>query len=92
VEEDVLNAFTWYESRAGGLGEDFLRAFYAAVHALPRQPHLYPEVHEKFRRCLLSRFPYATYYQLYEAEVVVFGVFHCARDPKAIGRVLGSRE
>ena len=30
VEEDILAGYTWYEEKAPGLGEEFLRVFYGA--------------------------------------------------------------
>jgi toxin ParE1/3/4 len=92
VAEDVLDAFAWYESNADGLGDEFLRIFYAATHALPRQPRLYREVHGAIRRCLLARFPYAVYYRLTEAEVLVLALFHCARDPLTVRKTIKRRK
>ena len=50
VEEDVLGGYTWYEEKAVGLGEEFLRIFYAFASEIPRTPLLYPKVHHEFRR------------------------------------------
>ena len=91
VEGDVLAAYGWYEGRSLGLGEDFLRTFYAGAYEIPRHPLLYREVHREFRRRLLSRFPYAIYFSIQAKEIVVFGVFHCARDPYSIGMDLEQR-
>jgi len=30
VEEDIFAAYSWYEGKARGLGEEFLRVFYAS--------------------------------------------------------------
>jgi hypothetical protein len=92
VEGDVLSARAWYENKSNGLGEEFLRVFYASVHEIPRGSLLYPEIHGDIRRRLLIRFPYAVYFRVYDGEVVVFGVFHCARDPRTIQTALGARE
>ena len=61
VEEDVLGAYAWYEGKSPGLGEEFLRMFYARAGEIHRSPLQYPRVHNEFRRCLLRRFPYAIY-------------------------------
>jgi hypothetical protein len=29
VEEDIIAGYAWYEKKASGLGEEFLRMFYA---------------------------------------------------------------
>ena len=92
MEEDILTGFTWYEQKAPGLGEDFIRLFYACSEELPRYPFLYPEIYGEFRRRLLRRFPYSIYYRVIAFEVVVFGLFHCALDPINISEMLDYRE
>jgi toxin ParE1/3/4 len=92
VEMDVQNGRTWYEERSAGLGAEFLRVFYACSTELTRDPQVYPEVHRDFRRRLLRRFPYAIYFRIQGEYVVVFGLFHCARDPRRLRRELSDRQ
>jgi len=40
VETDVLNGRSWYEGKAPGLGEEFLRVFYASSQELARNPQM----------------------------------------------------
>lgn len=91
VEDDAIAGFSWYEQKSAGLGEEFLRVFYACANETARTPFQYPEVHRDFRRRLLRRFPYALYYRIQDGEVVVSGLFHCARDPRAITSALHDR-
>ena len=84
VEEDALAGHAWYQEKAAGLGEEFLRMFYACASEIPRSPRRYRRVYREFRRCLLRRFPYAIYFRIEESQIVVFGLFHCARDPRSI--------
>ncbi len=90
-EDDVVAGYQWYESKAAGLGEEFLRLFYASSSDIPRNPLIYRAVYRDFRRRLLRRFPYAIYFRLESDCVVIAGVFHCARAPQAIGQSLGER-
>jgi plasmid stabilization system protein ParE len=92
VETDVRNGRTWYEAKASGLGEEFLRVFYPCAGELTRNPPMYPKVHRDFRRRLLRRFPYAIYFRIEGDRVIVFGLFHCARDPRRLHRELGDRQ
>lgn len=45
VEEDAVTGYVWYEEKAPGLGEEFLRMFYACVGEISRNPLLYPTLH-----------------------------------------------
>lgn len=81
VEEDVICAYIWYEEKSKGLGEEFLRMFYAAAAEAARTPNLYPQIYKDFHRKLLKRFPYAVYFIVEGKSVMVYGLFHCARDP-----------
>lgn len=91
VEEDVIAAIGWYEGKADGLGAEFLRGFYAHTALLQRTPLVFPKVHQDFRRGLLRRFPYASYYRVDGDFVIVYGAFHCARDPSGVIESLGGR-
>ena len=92
IEEDIFAGYSWYENKAIGLGEEFLRIFYAYANEIPWNPLLYPEVYREFRRRLLRRFPYAIYFRIEGSEVVVFGFLHCARDPRKIRATLQERK
>jgi plasmid stabilization system protein ParE len=81
ARDDLLEAQTWYEQRAAGLGAAFARAVEAAVESLQRAPQQYPIVHRDIRRVLLRRFPYAIFYRAATKEIIVLAVFHLARDP-----------
>jgi plasmid stabilization system protein ParE len=92
VETDALHGRAWYDGKAPGLGEEFLRVFYACAEELARNPEIYQKVHRDFRRRLLRRFPYAIYFRIEDDRVVVFGLFHCARDPRRLRKELGDRQ
>jgi toxin ParE1/3/4 len=92
VEDDVIAGYIWYETKSHGLGEDFLRIFYTAAKEIQWNPLLYPKVYQDFRRCLIRRFPYAAYYTIQNEQIIVFGVFHCARHPRAVQAALKKRE
>lgn len=92
VEEDVINGYAWYETKSRGLGEDFLRMFYASSNELSWNPLFYPKVYQDFRRRLIRRFPYAIYFTIEDYRIIVVGFFHCARSPQAVKTTLQNRE
>jgi len=91
VEEDAVNGYLWYEAKSRGLGEDFLRMFYACADEILINPLLYQKVYQDFRRRLLRRFPYAIYFTIEKDQIIVFGLFHCARNPQAVDEELRDR-
>ncbi len=91
LEDDVVAGYEWYENKARGLGEEFLRMFDSALSLVLRYPLLSPEIDKGFRRRLLRRFPYAIYYIIEGNEIIVYGFFHCARDPANIKEKLFDR-
>jgi len=91
VADDLAVARDWYESRAIGLGEDFLRMAYAAFSELDEFPEKYETVYNDFRRTLLRRFPHSVYYLVVHDAITVYGVFHTSRDPQAIRQLLDVR-
>lgn len=91
VEEDVMTSYHWYEERSVGLGEEFLRVFYAEIGAIRAMPVRFPVIINEVRRCLLRRFPYAIYFKDTPDQLTVIGLFHCARDPGVIRDSIATR-
>ena len=91
VEDGAFAGYAWYEEKEQGLGDEFLRTFYACASEILRNPLISPKVHREFRRRLLRRFPCAVYFRIEDNEIVVFGLFHCARDPRTTRTALRIR-
>jgi plasmid stabilization system protein ParE len=81
AEQDIAEAYAWYEERRPGLGEEFLSCVEASLEAIRRTPEMHAVVHENFRRGLVRRFPYAVFYEYIGGIVTVYGAFHTPRDP-----------
>ena len=47
-------------------------------------PEMFALAHETLRRALLQQFPYALYYRVQAESIVIFALFHQARDPDLI--------
>lgn len=91
LENDLTNAFFWYESKSKGLGYEFLRMFEAAAGLLSQMPLINKKSNSGFRRILISRFPFSIYYTLDRKVITVYGAFHCARDPRDILKNVSAR-
>ena len=82
AEDDIADAYAWYESRRPGLGEDSLSCVDACMEAILRTPRMYALAHENYRRGLVRRFPYAVFYEYTGDTVTVYCIFHTSRDPQ----------
>ena len=47
-------------------------------------PELFALAYKTLRRALLQQFPYALYYRVENENIVIFALFHQARDPDLI--------
>jgi toxin ParE1/3/4 len=81
VEQDISEAYAWYEQRRPGLGEEFLSCVEACIEQVCRTPDLYATIHRDYRRALVRRFPYAIFYEYSDDLVTIYSVFHTSRDP-----------
>ena len=90
--EDLSEAVDWYNDRRDGLGEEFEDLFYSSVQSIQRTPFIHGTVYRAFRRHLLKRFPYSVYYRIHKKEIIVSLIFHLARNPKTLQRILRNRE
>jgi plasmid stabilization system protein ParE len=89
---DIAAAYTWYEERAPGLGEDFLRCVEAAVLTIQRHPQLHPLAVDDIRHALIRRFPFEIFYEPTSGAIVIYSVFHCSQDPQKWRKRLGNEE
>jgi plasmid stabilization system protein ParE len=81
VAQDVEEAYIWYEERRSGLGEEFLGCVDTSIQIICRSPELYPKIYQKYRRALISRFPYAVFYEYLTEKIYIYSVFHTSLNP-----------
>jgi len=89
AELDVDNAHLWYHRQAPRLAAEFLSAIDASLASIQRYPKAYALVDATTRRALVRRFPYAIFYAVAAREIVVYAIFHGARDPRTWRRRRG---
>src|ERR1700748_1058602 len=49
ADDDVAEAYSWYENQEPGLGEEFLRCLEARILTIQRQPEIYRVAMDEFR-------------------------------------------
>src|SRR5687767_10350658 len=81
AEQDLDEAYTWYEKQRVGLGEEFLTSVDACIEFICRFPESGHVVHKQYRRALVRRFPYGVYFDYVGNTLTVYCVMHTARDP-----------
>ena len=82
AEQDLVEAYGWYEEQRVGLGEEFLGCVDACIEAFRRMPQMHAQIYETYRRALVRRFPYAVFYEYEEDTVTVYCVCHTSQDPE----------
>ena len=81
AEEEMTEAALFYETRSGGLGNDFLDDVQQAVDRLSDYPHSGEQIDSGLKRTLLHRFPFSPIYALERTGIVIVAVAHHGRAP-----------
>ena len=74
AEDEALEVRQWYESKRVGLGREFGEELNRVVERIAAGPLHFPRVRGETRRAVLSRFPYAVYFRVADAAVVVLAI------------------
>jgi len=86
AEEDISEAYNWYEDKLGGLGERFLAELVVCYTKLESHPERYGKSGRSFRKIILNHFPYSVVYEIAQKRVIVYAVFHFSRNPKQVSK------
>jgi toxin ParE1/3/4 len=82
AKADAAEAFSWYEARRTGLGQEFADEIAAAYAAIEEQPLRFPVVLDDIRMVVVRRFPYLVYFAILKTGLSVIAVLHGHRDPQ----------
>ena len=80
ADDDLFEAFRWYERQAVGLGDRFLGAVDTRLDSIRVAPEQYPPLEGEYRRAIVTRFPYSIVFKASAVRVVVAAVPHHHRD------------
>ena len=82
AEQELLDAFQWYEHEQPGLGFALIEEVDRAIHRVAHYPDLCSDMGDGVRRALVSRFPYGLWYAVEKDALVVYAVAHLHRRPR----------
>jgi plasmid stabilization system protein ParE len=90
AEDDLKEAYSWYEDKRQGLGHDFLLHVAAGLNFIKRSPNIHPIEYRGTRKHLIKRFPYKIVFLVEKEKVIILAVIHSKRSPVLIKRRIGS--
>jgi len=81
AEEDIDDAYNWYENQQPGLGDLFLKELVAFYKKLEINPKIFSKATKRYRQAILNRFPFVIIYLITKTEVHIYSIFHTSRNP-----------
>ena len=81
AEDDILNAYLWYEQQRPGLGKEFTDALEHSFLSIQSNPETYGFRKKNVRGHLVKRFPYLILFLIEGIDVRVISIFHTHRRP-----------
>jgi len=85
AEQEITDAYTWYESQQLDLGERFLNQIDYYLGLIRSNPYQYPSrFGNELHVAPVKTFPYLIVYWVDEAQQIIFvtSIFHTSRKPK----------
>ncbi len=79
--QELTEAWSWYETKREGLGDEFRVCVDAGMAEIGRSPLASAKVRGEARRKVVRRFPSVLIYLAEPEHVEVIAVFHTSRDP-----------
>lgn len=86
--EDLIDGYTFYESRAEGLGSYFINTLFSDIDSLAIYAGIHAKYFGNYYRLLSKRFPFAVYYRVENSVVYIYAVLDCRRNPAWIRKKL----
>jgi plasmid stabilization system protein ParE len=84
AQQDLDDAYQWYQEQNHGLGQEFIRCVDAKLSEISRNPlHHQIVYNDRVHRALTSRFPFSIYFVNEEETITVFAILHQRRSPES---------
>ena len=81
ARREIEDTVAYYDDRAPGLGEEFLREFTAATDLILSSTEIGISVRSRVRRLVMKRFPYSLLYHPMDEGIRILAVMHHKRRP-----------
>ena len=88
AEDDLVEAFDFYELQEPGLGDYFLSSLHSDIESLRLYAGTHRKAHRHLHRSLSKRFPFGIYYTVESDEIRIHAVVDCRRSPSWIRKRL----
>lgn len=80
AENDIREAFLWYEDQKENLGSTFENLVNKAVDSIQSNPLKTQVRYGNTRVFFLRKFPYGIHFQINENHILIVAVFHTSKD------------
>jgi toxin ParE1/3/4 len=81
AEEDLKEAYSYFEQCKSGLGADLILCIEDSLSKISRNLDQDPKIHKTLHRALVRRFLYGVFYKIHGDIVIVFAIMHCPIKP-----------
>jgi plasmid stabilization system protein ParE len=82
AENDIREAFLWYEDQKDNLGSTFEDYVNKAVDSIQSNPLKTQVRYGSTRVFFLKKFPYGIHFQINENHILIVAVFHTSKEPE----------
>lgn len=84
AENDIKDAFEWYEQRQQGLGYNFILQIDEGIALIQQNPYLHPDEYRGVRKYIIKRFPYKMLYLIDAELIILLAVLHHKRSQNVL--------
>jgi plasmid stabilization system protein ParE len=84
AENDLNEAFDWYESEQSGVGDKFLIKITEKLEEISEKPNKYSIYHKNVRKAPVKIFPFNIIYIIKEKFISIIGIWHKSRNPEKL--------
>ncbi len=81
AQKEIQDAFSWYESKRTGLGDEFAGELSSLFQRISHSPQSFPSGPHETRKAVLKRFPFVVYFVAGKDWITIVAVYHSSRIP-----------